>query len=204
MLMTWCQLSAGLVISCCHRDTGSLRTYCYRIIKAWSNWREMGKHWVASAQGILTSLSRIGSTWRNFALIGVPPRRWLLISWLSLYRAVDSESWEITSWVGWDALNPKQMWLVWAVRSPARSLLRRVMQMTSAILHWLTTKIEPRFWHNSIDTIVPQECVGVYIAYAESDILQVDVLPAGSLQVDVLLVYRQTAFWSIFLWKIQM
>ena len=33
--------------------------------------------------------------------------------------------------------------------------------------------------------------VGVYIAYVESDDLQVDVLPAGSLQVDVLLACRQ-------------
>ncbi len=44
---------------------------------------------------------------KKLALIGVPPRRWLLISWLSLYKAVDSESWENTSWVEWDALNPK-------------------------------------------------------------------------------------------------
>ncbi len=29
-------LYAGLVISCCHRDMGSLRTYCDRIIKAQS------------------------------------------------------------------------------------------------------------------------------------------------------------------------
>jgi hypothetical protein len=65
--------------------------------------------------------------------------------------------------------------------------------MASTILQRLATKVEPRFWHNSIDTIVTQECVGVYIVYAESDDLQVDVLPAGSLQVDVDLVCRQTA-----------
>ncbi len=156
---------------------------------------------VASAQGILTSKtssSRIKWTWRKLALIGVPPRRWLLISWLSLYRAVNSESWEIISWVEWDALNPKQMWLVWAVRSPARSSLRRATQMASTILQWLATKVDPRFWYNSIDTIVPQECVGVCIAYAESDNLQIDVLPAANLRVDVLLAWRQTASWISF------
>jgi hypothetical protein len=35
--------------------------------------------------------------------------------------------------------------------------------------------------------------VEVYIANAESEDLRVDVLPAGSLQVDVLLFCRQTA-----------
>jgi hypothetical protein len=55
--------------------------------------------------------------------------------------------------------------------------------MASAVSQCLATKVEPRFWHNSIDTIVPQECVGFYTAYAELD----------DLQVDVLLVCRQTA-----------
>ncbi len=42
-------------------------------------------------------------------------------------------------------------------------------------------------------TIAMRMGVGVYISYAESDNLQVDVLPAGSLQIDVLLACRQTA-----------
>ncbi len=136
-----------------------------------------------------TSLSQIGWKWRKLALIVVPPRRWLLMSWLSLYRAVNLESWEITSWVEWDALNPKQMWLDWAGRSPAKSSLR-VMQMASALSQWLADKVEPRFWNNSIDAIVPWECVGVYTVYAVLCGQRTDC--------------RQTASWSIFLLKIQM
>jgi hypothetical protein len=44
-------------------------------------------------------------------------------------------------------------------------------------------------WKVKVTTMI----VEAYIAYAESDNLPVDVLPAGSLQVDVLLVCRQTA-----------
>ncbi len=73
----------------------------------------MGKPRVVSARGISTSdisVSRIRWIWRRLALIGVPPRRWLLISCPSLKRAVSFESWETTSWVqwdAWDAIKPK-------------------------------------------------------------------------------------------------
>ncbi len=118
----------------------------------------------AIAQGISTPdtfLSQIGWTWRKSALIGVPPRRWLLILWPSLYRAVASGIWEITSWVEWDAFNPKLMWSVWA-RRPARSSLRRARWTASAVSQWPAASTESKLWHNSTNTIVPQECVGFY------------------------------------------
>jgi hypothetical protein len=65
----------------------------------------------------------------------------------------------------WDALNPRQMWLAWAERRPARSLLRRARWMTSAVSQILAARNAPRLCHSSVDTIVPQECWGLYCAY---------------------------------------
>ena len=65
-----------------------------------------------------------------------PIKKTLLILWPSLYMVVvTSEIWEITSWVEWDALNPKLMWSVFAGRQDS-SWLRRARWTASAVSQW--------------------------------------------------------------------
>ena len=135
----------------------SLRISCCKTTRVLFSLNAMGRLWAANARGTSTfgtSLCVTEWTWRRSAFIGVPPRIWLPISGRNLCRAVTSEGYEITSWVGWDVLNPRVMLVAptglsrrrWHGRSRWRSVFKTV----------------PGFCPNSHMTIAAQECVGVY------------------------------------------
>ncbi len=98
--------------------------------------------------------------WLNSDLIGVPPRRWLLILWPSLYSAVTSGIWEITSLVEWDYT--KAFVISLGQKAKTKSSLRRARWMAIAVSQWPAASAASKLWHNSTSTIVPQEYVGVH------------------------------------------